>query len=95
MYHEWVELMAYCAASAGIVRGEPNIYASLRLAEVLEKMLSYGEKSGITRQPAFQTMAQEILLRKDTCMEDPDGFYQLVDDLTLELVKYLEDPDSG
>lgn len=90
MYHEWVALMAYCAASAGIVRGEPTVYASLRLVEVLEKLLSYGEKNGITHQPAFRSIARQIALRKDSCMEDPEAFYRFIDRVALDLVKYLD-----
>lgn len=44
MERKWVDILAYCASAALLVQREPPLYSSLRLLEVLEKLLRFGEE---------------------------------------------------
>ena len=89
-----MDILTSCAASALIVRNEPHIYSSLRLLEVLEKLLRYGDEHNISKDPELIAIADDIIQNKNSCMSDADEFYSLVQGIAFALVRYQKNQKS-
>lgn len=93
MERKWVDILAYCASAALLVQREPPLYSSLRLLEVLEKLLRFGEEQQLTEYPELLHLADRIVQEKDCCMDDPEAFHRLIEE-TAVAVMQLERPNE-
>lgn len=87
MEREWLDILAYCASAALLVQKEPPLYASLRLLEVLEKLLRFGEGNQLTENRALLAVADRIVQEKDHCMDDPEAFHRLIEDTAVAVMQ--------
>lgn len=91
MNDEWFPILSFCASSALGVSEEPPVYAPLRLIEVLEKLLRFGEKEHITADIRLSELADMINEQKTLCMSDEAAFRSLLQDLACSLVDIMQD----
>ena len=87
MEREWMEILAYCSSAALLVQKEPPLYSSLRLLEVLEKLLRFGEEKQLTQNPALSAIADRIIREKDHCMDDAEEFQRLIEDTAVAVMQ--------
>ena len=87
MKREWLEMLAYCASAALLVQKEPPLYASLRLVEVLEKLLRFGEATHLTENPALLEIADRIGREKTHCMDDAAAFHKLIEETAVAVMQ--------
>ena len=87
MEREWLDILAYCSSAALLVQKEPPLYSSLRLLEVLEKLLRFGEGKQLTQNPALLAVADRIVREKDHCMDDAEAFQRLIEDTAIAVMQ--------
>lgn len=90
MNNEWPAILSFCASSALGVSEEPPIYAPLRLIEVLEKLLRFGEREHITADVRLSELADMIRERKTLCMDDETAFRALLQEVAFSLVDIMQ-----
>lgn len=94
MERKWVDILAYCASAALLVQREPPLYSSLRLLEVLEKLLRFGEEQQLTEYPELLHLADRIVQEKDCCMDDPEAFHRLIEETAVAVMGSWSSPTS-
>jgi len=94
MNNEWISILSLCASSALGVIQEPRVYAPLRLMEVLEKLLRFGEQEHITADARLSEIADMISERKLLCMSDETAFQSLLQEVAFSLVDIVQHQGS-
>src|SRR5665648_971406 len=90
MNNEWFAILSLCSSSALGVSEEPPIYAPLRLLDVLEKLLRYGEQEHITTDVRFLELADIITEKKILCMSDESDFQSLSQEVAFSLLDIMQ-----
>jgi hypothetical protein len=88
-----IELLIYMTTSATALKGEPDIYAPLRLIETTQRLAQYlidSETGEETLQSGLQMLIQTIETGKTKCMTDEAAFYNMLDACVLQLIDICE-----
>lgn len=71
--------LAFCIASAIGCIDEPSIYGSLRLLEVMYRLLDLSAKDETgTKKEAIEKLSSYIVENKGVCMEDETKFREVL-----------------
>lgn len=84
------ELLVYLITSAGGIKGEPEIYAPLRLIEAAQRLCRIMEAEGDTEQKGIGELIALIEEGKQKSMSDPDGFYTMIGAASEKLIDCME-----
>lgn len=84
------EALAFCAASAIGCMDEPSIYGSLRLLEVMYRLLDLSaEKEKGDKKAAMEALSAYIVENKGLCMEDELKFRDVLSQCAFRLMDLL------
>jgi len=81
---ELLSICIYGVCAASELKNEPREYGSLRLLEIVERILDYTIHS---EDESLIAIREKIRQKQDQAMTDPEAFYDNMSKIMLELVK--------
>lgn len=82
-----MELLVYLVTSAAGLRGEPEIYGSLRLIEASKRLACMLADQDAEHAPVLLELAELIEARQNDCMTDEESFYNMLNEASAKLVE--------
>lgn len=86
MKQDFERILAFTAASALECVKEPSPYGSLRMMEILEKMLLFGVQNELITGDKPACLAAKIAAEKGSALTDRNEFQKLVEDVAIAFV---------
>jgi hypothetical protein len=82
---QFYDLLAYIAAAAKEMHNDPQIYASLRLLSVMQRLLEMAADEEGLDQIFLQETQQMILEKRSLLLNDREQFGVFLDQLTMKI----------
>lgn len=79
-----ISICVYGVASASELKNEPREYGSLRILELVERILEYLIKSG---DESLSEIKEQIRKKQEQAMTNPEAFYESFSQIMMELVR--------
>lgn len=76
-------LVAYILTSAAGCVNEPKIYGPMRLVDVANRLIELALSQGVQLDSRHKEIADRIKRDMLLCMDDEDGFVEMLNDVTL------------